>query len=538
MAQGTSPMSGPSTATSSRGTFAELVTAARTSGHTQVLPILAGVGIKSIPDLAGRGHIALAAGVDPSAIEDIVSATPRPQVTAPPPRQDLPERHSHQRASMRAAMDAALPNSRKRALDDLDGGIIANSTKGPLESRVRTWQDLCRAWQVQPWPIGIENIRAVAASLKAARYKSALQYFEAAIWHQTHRRPEPFDANLRRLIKSYVRSIRRGMPGTRLKQAFDFTALAKLTRLDQASIPLDVSSTAHLVDMIIVGTWFMLREIEQAAAKGRDLVTTQTTVTLTIPIHKTSQGGQVELTRRNLSCACTAAVHPLCPVHAADRHLRRLRLTGAGYLDGPLFPSSSAAVRSRAEAIQALTQTLQAAGLPTEFADADGTLRPLYGGHALRVTGAQFLAGNGVPVPVVQLLGRWSSKAVERYTQGAPLALAPQVASIALGGRQDDRPQFRAAVPEQALVPQKEAVAEAPIGRLDPPRFRPPTRRFECRQKGVALPRRRRALPHPTASTIHAPRRCMRQTTRKTTSTRRCGQPNAAGGTGVENTSE
>ena len=181
MAQGTGPMSGPSTATPSRGTFAELVTAARTSGHTQVLPILAGVGINSIPDLAGRGHLALAAGVDPSAIEDIVSATPRPQVTTHPPRQDLPERHSHQRASMRAAMDAALPNSRKRALDDLDGGIIANSTKGPLESRVRTWQDLCRAWQVDPWPISIENIRAVAASLKAARYKSALQYFEAAI---------------------------------------------------------------------------------------------------------------------------------------------------------------------------------------------------------------------------------------------------------------------------------------------------------------------------------------------------------------------
>ena len=180
-----------------------------------------------------------------------------------------------------------------------------------MESRIKTWQDLCRVWQLDPWPISLENIRAVAASLKAARYKSAIQYFEAAIWHQTHRRHEPFDPNLRRLIKSYVRSIRRGMPGTRLKQAFDFMALAGLASPSRAMEPLDVTATAHLVDMIIVGTWFMLREIEQAAAKGRDLVTTSTTVTLTIPVHKTAQGGQTELTRRYLGCACGAAVH-LC----------------------------------------------------------------------------------------------------------------------------------------------------------------------------------------------------------------------------------
>ena len=124
LAQGLKPMSSHSKAPPTRGSFAELVTAARTSGHTQVLPAIAGVGIRSIPDLAARGHLALQAGVDPTAIEAIVSSSPRPPQATPSTRQDLPERHSAQRASMRAALDAAMPNSRKRALEDLDGGII------------------------------------------------------------------------------------------------------------------------------------------------------------------------------------------------------------------------------------------------------------------------------------------------------------------------------------------------------------------------------------------------------------------------------
>ena len=43
------------------------------------------------------------------------------------------------------------------------------------------------------------------------------------------------------------------------------------------------------------------------------------------------------------------------------------------------------------------------------------------------------MAANGIPIATVQLLGRWSSKAVEKYTQAAPLALAPVAPAVALG---------------------------------------------------------------------------------------------------------
>ena len=43
------------------------------------------------------------------------------------------------------------------------------------------------------------------------------------------------------------------------------------------------------------------------------------------------------------------------------------------------------------------------------------------------------MAANGIPIATGQLLGRWSSKAVEKYTQAAPLALAPVAPAVALG---------------------------------------------------------------------------------------------------------
>ena len=41
---------------------------------------------------------------------------------------------------------------------------------------------------------------------------------------------------------------------------------------------------------------------------------------------------------RQLRCACRAAVSPLCPYHAAARHIERLKTAGIWFRDRPLFP--------------------------------------------------------------------------------------------------------------------------------------------------------------------------------------------------------
>jgi hypothetical protein len=48
-----------------------------------------------------------------------------------------------------------------------------------------------------------------------------------------------------------------------------------------------------------------------------------------------------------------------------------------------------------------------------------------YGGHSLRVTGAQYLASVGVPLLTIQLLGRWASDIIARYVAEAPLCALP-----------------------------------------------------------------------------------------------------------------
>ncbi len=64
-----------------------------------------------------------------------------------------------------------------------------------------------------------------------------------------------------------------------------------------------------------------------------------------------------------------------------------------------------------------ITAVATALNLPTE----DVAGRTLFGGHSLRVTGAQHLAAHGFPLLLIQLLARWSSEVILRYVAEAPL---------------------------------------------------------------------------------------------------------------------
>ena len=198
---------------------------------------------------------------------------------------------------------------------------------------------------------------------------------------------------------------------------------------DAVAGSLDLDILPHAVDVLVVATWFMLREIEIAGARVKDIEITAATVSLDIPLHKTAQGGQTELTRRSFRCVCGAARQPLCPRCAAARHFRRLDRSEPGAY---LFPGAGGQQRTKLETAGLLNMVLSAAGWQTIYTDDAGHTRFVFGGHAARVAGATFLALRGVPVAIIQLIGRWSSTAVERYTQQAPLAVAPGIPAQAL----------------------------------------------------------------------------------------------------------
>jgi len=198
---------------------------------------------------------------------------------------------------------------------------------------------------------------------------------------------------------------------------------------------------------------------------------------LDIPLHKTAQGGEAELTRRSLRCVCTAAVHPLCPACAARRHLARLHADGQKEPTAALFPTSTTEARTKAASLEMFRLVLSACGVETHVTTPDGDRVPIFGGHAARVSGATFLAARGVAIAIIQLLGRWASAAVERYTQAAPLTYAAAaIPAQALAMRpeqpatgQDAQPAPTAAIAdgdhtEDGAPPQK---AGAPAGSSD-----------------------------------------------------------------------
>ena len=203
------------------------------------------------------------------------------------------------------------------------------------------------------------------------------------------------------------------MPGTRLKQAFDLGVLAALVRFGPADPPLDCRRPHHAVDVVIVASWFMLRESELAGARVRDMTLSAAVfgggVSLDLPLHKTAQGGQKELTRRSLRCVRTAAIHPLCPSCAARRHLARLNFDTAREPESALFPTTTTELRTKAASVEMFGLVLGTAGVETQHTTPDGRTVPIFGGHSARVAGATFLAARGVAVAVIQLLGRWST---------------------------------------------------------------------------------------------------------------------------------
>ena len=241
---------------------------------------------------------------------------------------------------------------------------------------------------------------------------------------------------VRRCIRDCVRSIRRGLGAATLKDAFDGRLLGQLDTGDDDT-PFDFDNPFHARDVCVIGMWFMLREQELAGARLSHLTLSGNEVCLSIPIHKTDTYGS--LCERRLKCSCAVKQHGLCVWHAAERHLIRLGLRTdlPSSVRTPLFPTSSGQTASKYHFIMMMRRVISSTGTATMRSDPQGVMKERFSGHTLRVTGAQLMASCGVPVQLVQLLGRWASAAIQRYIQESPLTQAPNI-PLAVHGRHED----------------------------------------------------------------------------------------------------
>jgi len=87
-------------------------------------------------------------------------------------------------------------------------------------------------------------------------------------------------------------------------------------------------------------------------------------------------------------------------------------------MDVPIFCTSAGKPVTKAKVVDTFERINAMLGRP--IVDHSGA--KLYGGHSLRVTGAQWMASIGLPLISIQLMARWDSDVVSRYVGEAPLA--------------------------------------------------------------------------------------------------------------------
>ncbi|OLP77802.1 hypothetical protein AK812_SmicGene42098 [Symbiodinium microadriaticum] len=339
------------------------------------------------------------------------------------------------------ALLAGEPSNRALALEELDREVLAKTTMGPYESSLLVWCRLCAQWEVPAFPLDERNVRAVAASLKRGRYRSSEQYFSAAASFQVRRLHLAVPSHVRAIIRDCIRSVHRGLGPSALKDSFDLRALSSAVVEGSEFQAFSWSDLPSAVDALLVAAYFCMREIEMASASSSHLYFQHGQLHMLLPAHKSAS-----------HCALGTPV----PGISSALRFSRLVWTLAGCR---FFPDDRGKALSKSDKIAAIRDTLRRAGVQTTRQDEAGLQVERFTGHVLRVAGTQHLYLLGLRFDMVQLHGRWSSLAIQKYLQAAPLLLVPGTVARALSSGQPTEP---ARVERQPMIVDSSASSRAP----------------------------------------------------------------------------
>ena len=197
------------------------------------------------------------------------------------------------------------------------------------------------------------------------------------------------------------------------------------------SLPLDLSSVWNegppsLSDtegvpvggkyLIIAGGFFCTREIELSLALRRHISfdTDSKRFTWNLPCSKTDPRAIGKFP--SWDCVCGEDFGKPCAFQALLLHCRRLDERLADRRHWEDLPLSQTRTVARRDVVRLIEQAATRLGLAA--ASPQGSR--LFGGHALRVSWAQWLARSGVELPLIHLMARWSSDVIARYVAQVP----------------------------------------------------------------------------------------------------------------------
>ena len=408
-------------------TFAGLSLAIVEAGvDPEFLPQLEEQGVRSVsgamgalmssrlpPELSTAIQAALVFALGPERVPD---AARQAAVEAPPTkvrRTDLHVARPSRAGSLSKALASACPAARQETLNRFNRDLWAPSNQKPQQARWKTWSKVCEAWGIPALPLTVDGVEKVSASLKEGGYRSARQYFASARREHVLQMKAEVPPEVLLKMRGAIRSIERGLGGPALKDGFRVEDLVLPLPSDQ--VP---TAKRQAVTVVILGCWFLMREIEIAAVRNKHFTVDveRQEVAFTLASSKTDQQGN--LVQRKHQCYCSYVPAHLCPFHTALA-FEKIRPKNP---EAPLFVSAHGDELTKQESIALIRKVLADSHVALRRAGAPGQSSvERFGGHVLRVSGAQFLARRFVPLPTVMLLGRWGSRSVERYVQEAAL---------------------------------------------------------------------------------------------------------------------
>ena len=312
------------------------------------------------------------------------------------------------------------------ALAQFDQDVLATTTRRSEDAKTRTLQNMCRQWGLDLLPLTRAKMRIVGASLKAGGYRSASQYLYLA--KKLHERDDhAFGPDLHQALAEARRSCERGMGPSHRMEGLPLDRLGHLPREETLLVPGGPWAPRRA---LVAGTWWLTREVELASAPARMVTFRRASdgrlaATWQLPASKTDIRA-FGLERTHGCCCGRGKLSEVCPAHALWVQRARLRArfpdrhdeSGIPDAELPLFPASDGRACDKAQVVATVRAAAGLLGLPAQSAEG----LPLWGGHSLRVGGAQSLARLGLDTWAIQLLGRWGSDAVLGYIRAAPLA--------------------------------------------------------------------------------------------------------------------
>ena len=388
--------------------------------------------------------------VEPSAPSSL--AAPMPAVTlsartagcrtaasAPPPstsvrlalptRADAPIVRNCKRGSTSDASSALAD----RGIDELISGLrqdkVARTSVGPAVSMWRTWQQYHRETLgplVPVLPITPIIVITVGAMFKAGKYRSFQNYASAA--KNAHVEAGHDWTQLLDHTRAWVtRSVSRGIGPARQSCSFVYH---QLLRVPTTPMPLHSDGPHHPVRFALLSVAFLLREIEASTAVlGSWTIATDTKeISWRLPASK-SDHMALGVTR---TWPCTCGLDTLaCPYHAAVEHQEWLTISK--WFTGPCTPLCPTS-KGKHPSKQAVVTTIELLATMCGQSVADDLGNRRFGGHTLRVTGAQLLAVHGLGVQKIRILARHSGDTILRYVAEAPLKTLRADLGLSSGG--------------------------------------------------------------------------------------------------------